>query len=205
MLLHTHALDNRERRKALAQKPNVEARVSLKRLTVRLRRDNSLAPFFLANVVGLGVVLVLYDDASGSFDLEVRSLWADHFDADTSSGASSDPAGAAAAAAAAAVEGYDDLAEEPSVGGERRAAQSARRVLAPVTVRELENAPAVTRQNLRAWTPDDPVVLVRAQLGTPVGGIKLLRHFEVTLCPLVSAVHSYVCCGMCSGSGRCGD
>jgi hypothetical protein len=182
---------NRERRKALAQKPNVEARVSLKRLTVRLRRDNSLAPFFLANVVGLGVVLVLYDDASGSFDLEVRSLWADHFDQDNSSSASSDPA-----AAAAAAEGYDDLATEDSsstgvggVGAERRA-QLARRVLAPVTVRELENAPAVTRQNLRAWTPDDPVVLVRAQLGTPVGGIKLLRHFEVTLCPLVSSTVS---------------
>jgi hypothetical protein len=188
---YVHILINRERRKALAQKPNVEARVSLKRLTVRLRRDNSLAPFFLANVVGLGVVLVLYDDASGSFDLEVRSLWADHFDQDNSSSASSDPA-----AAAAAAEGYDDLATEDSsstgvggIGAERRA-QLARRVLAPVTVRELENAPAVTRQNLRAWTPDDPVVLVRAQLGTPVGGIKLLRHFEVTLCPLVSSTVS---------------
>ncbi|CAB1112063.1 unnamed protein product [Ectocarpus sp. CCAP 1310/34] len=80
----------------LQQRPNTHLVLHLKRLKLELWRDESSTPFLRAEVRRVTADVMVYDDSSGSVDLQVGSLWASQV-----RGCGYSPAEAAAAAAAA--------------------------------------------------------------------------------------------------------
>ncbi|CAM9692753.1 unnamed protein product, partial [Ectocarpus sp. 4 AP-2014] len=162
---------------------------------------------------------MVYDDSSGSVDLQVGSLWASQV-----RGCGYSPAEAAAAAvteqppppgppsiplsptqtgrqgkktpglaaAAAQEEGEERGASDWWRAGEGGPADAAR--VGQQTLMALEVVKPLMRQdlerlsdqgNLRGWSPREITVHVQIQLGSPIGEMTLVRHFEAAVFPLV--------------------
>ncbi|CBJ27738.1 conserved unknown protein [Ectocarpus siliculosus] len=202
----------------LQQRPNTHLALHLKRLKLELWRDESNAPFLRAEVRRVTADVMVYDDSSGSVDLQVGSLWASQV-----RGCGYNPAEAAAAtteqppppgppstppsptqagsqgkktpglaAAAAQEEGEERGASDWWRAGEGGPADAARagqqtlmalEVVKPLMRQDLERLS--DQGNLRGWSPREITVHVQIQLGSPIGEVTLVRHFEAAVFPLV--------------------
>ncbi|CAN0149398.1 unnamed protein product, partial [Scytosiphon promiscuus] len=201
----------------LQQRPNTHLVLNVKRLKLELWRDESSTPFLRAEVRRVTADVMVYDDSSGSLDLQVGSLWASQvrgrglnsaaeaaqealqhippspstpptptlqpsFDGqgkNEDDGASEwwragDKSSMAGAAGATAAGG---------VGGVGQQALMALEVVKPLMVQDLERLS--DQGNLRGWSPREITIHVQAQLGSPIGEMTLVRHFEAAVFPLV--------------------
>ncbi|CAM9632242.1 unnamed protein product, partial [Ectocarpus sp. 12 AP-2014] len=217
----------------LQQRPNTHLALHLKRLKLELWRDESNTPFLRAEVRRVTADVMVYDDSSGSVDLQVGSLWASQVRGCGYSTAEAAAAAAAAAAeqppppgppstplsptqtgrqgkktpglaaAAAQEEGEERGASDWWRAGEGGPADAARvgqqilmalEVVKPLMRQDLERLSDQASRagerhfalgNLRGWSPREITVHVQIQLGSPIGEMTLVRHFEAAVFPLV--------------------
>ncbi|CAM9138656.1 unnamed protein product, partial [Chrysoparadoxa australica] len=169
----------KERKLQLRQKPNIQMVAVLRGCALELKREDNVTPFIKLWVMRVRCFCLLYDDDSGSVDVEVGSLWMDHFRRKKGPGSPR--------TAATATPGPGSLISAGGVDDEAGADAMVTKVVTPLTGDDSEylRLPSHVRSALRVWSPKDAAIRLQAQVGSPVGGIILIRHVEVTVTPLV--------------------
>ncbi|CAM9463532.1 unnamed protein product, partial [Laminaria digitata] len=192
----------------LQQRPNTHLVLHLKRLKLELWRDESSSPFLRAEIRRITADVMVYDDASGSLDLQVtlllgRALFRTSYSSEAKSRKNAPPAerlqrppptsrggpmvrSNSCPEAAPECQGAADVASEwwrAGGGGGGQQTLTALEVIKPLMRQDLERRS--DQGNLRGWSPREITVHVQAQLGSPIGEMTLIRHFEAEIFPLV--------------------